>query len=238
MKPVRIEEILERQVRSWDMQRRLARAGGEAARRALAHAPEGPWITLSRELGAGGLALAGRVGDELGWQVYDHEILGAIARRTETTEAFLARLDEHAVGPVNDYLASLLDSRNVGRVPFLQEMMRVVWGLAKQGSAVIVGRGGNWILGGRYGIRVRVVAPRDVRVARVAEREGLGAAAAARRLDEHDESQRAFIRQVYDRAIDDPLGYDLVMNMAEFDEGAAAACVIAALRARLDPVEA
>jgi len=234
MHPQHIEAILERQARAWDMRQRLAERGGDAARRAMAHVREGPWVTVSRQLGSGGQELANRIAADLGWQVFDHEIVSAIARRTDTQEVLLSRLDEHAVGPINDYLARLLDSRNVGQVPFLQEMVRVIWSLAKQGSAVIVGRGANWFLGSRFGLRVRVVAPLDVRVARTAEVEGLDRQAAERRVREHDEAQEAFIRQVFGQHIGDPEGYDLIVNLGALDLDSASVAIREALLKRLE----
>ena len=58
-----------------------------------------------------------------------------------------------------------------GQVAFLQELIRVVWGLAKEGHAVILGRGANWFLNQEFGLRLRVVADREERAERLAKRE-------------------------------------------------------------------
>lgn len=226
-----IERMLERQGRLWEMRRRLAAENGEAS---LAHLAEGPWITVSKEPGAGGVELARRLAHELGWQVFDHEILVAIAANTRTREAVLSRLDETAIGPLNDYLGGLLDPNLLGRrIPFLQEMLKVIWGLAKQGNAVIVGRGANWLLDSRHGLRLRTVAPLEGRVARLAQREGLDEVEARRRVERAQSDQEAFIRQVYQRRIDDPCGYDLVLNLEALGMDVAVPTVLAALQNRL-----
>ena len=226
-----IERMLERQGRLWEIRRRMAEEAGEAS---MAHLSEGPWITVSREPGAGGVELARRLAHELGWQVFNHEILAAIAENTRTREAVLSRLDETAIGPLNEYLGELLDPHLLGRrIPFLQEMLKVIWGLAKQGNAVIVGRGANWFLDPRYGLRVRTVAPLERRVARLARQEGLGEAEARRRVQQTQTTQEAFIRQVYERRIDDPCGYDLVLNLETLGMDIAVHTVLAALQRRL-----
>jgi cytidylate kinase len=114
-------------------------------------------------------------------------------------------------------------------------MMRVVWAIARQGQAVLVGRGAHWLLDPRYGVRVRAIAPAAQRVARVVRTEGLSEPEATQRV-EHDNADRArFMRQVYKKDIDDPLGYDLVVNLGTLDVDRAAEVVAAALAAKLKP---
>ena len=229
----KIEEILDRQVRSWEIRRRLADEVGAAARQALAHLEGGPWITVSKQLGSGGIELAGRLAGELEWQVFDREILTTIAEHTHTQETVLKYLDERAIGPINDYLASELEPGVPGRVPFVQEMIRVIWGLAKQGSAIIIGRGANWFLDSRFGLRLRVVAPLDGRVARMARQEGIDGDAAERKVRENDRQQEGFIRKTYGAEINDPTGYDLVLNLGALDPETAVQTAMTAFHRKL-----
>jgi cytidylate kinase len=231
-----VELIVERQAKLWEERRALSRAGGEAARRALVHLSEGPWISLSRQLGTGGAEFGQRLGERLGWQVYDHEILQRIAQQTHTTERILARLDEHAVGSLRDILAHFMLTGASDQAAFLREMTRVIFALGRQGKAIIRGRGANWLLDQRFGLRLRLIAPPDVRVERLAKHDGLPAEEAERRVREHDADLQAFIRQVFHRDIDDPLGYDLILNMATLPVDAAVEATLAALSRKLgDP---
>ena len=232
-KPQNIEKILERQARYWDVRERIAAEGGESARRAMAHLAEGPWITISRQTGALGQELARRLADELHWQAFDKEILSAIAENSHTREAVLSRLDEEATGTVKDYLSQMVVPGDPGQAAYLEHMVRVVWGLARQGNAIILGRGANYFLDPRFGLRVRLIAPFDARVERVARREGLAPRDAAERVRRNDAGQAAFIRQVYGREIDDPAGFDLVLNMGALEVGTAAGAILAALRHKL-----
>jgi cytidylate kinase len=229
-----IEGIIERQAAFWEMRRRVSEEGGEAAKQALVHLSEGPWITVSKQWGSGGVDLATELARSLGWQVFDREILASIARQTHTRKAILDRLDEHAVGSFNDYLSQLLVPDALSRAGYLQEMMRVVWGLARQGSAVILGRGANWLLKPRFGLRLRVVAPMELRVERVVADSGIDRAEAAKRLRQHDDEQVAFIRQVFDRDINDPLGYDLILNLGAVELATADRIARNALREKLE----
>jgi cytidylate kinase len=228
-----IEQIIERQVRYWEVRRRLADRGGEAAREALAHLKEGPWITVSKQWGSGGVELAQRIGEEMGWQVFDREILIAIAENTKMKQTVLSRMDERAIGAFNDYILQLLVPSDPGQLTFLREMVHVVWGLARQGNAVIVGRGANWFLNPQYGLRVRAIAPLDYRMARIADEAGDAGQATKKEVLERDAEQASFIRRVYGKDIADPEGYDLVLNMQGMEFETAVEVVKAALRKKL-----
>jgi cytidylate kinase len=221
-----IEQIIERQAKFWEVRQRLSDEGGEAARQALAHLSEGPWITVSKQWGSGGVELAQRIGEEMDWQVFDREILIAIAKNTKMRETVLSRMDERAIGAFNDYIVQLLVPSDPGQLTFLREMVRVIWGIAKQGNAVIVGRGANLFLDPQYGLRVRVMAPLEFRLARLPGKT-------KKEVLEYDASQVSFIQRVYGRRIDDPEGYDLVLNMESIDFETGVDIVMAALRKKL-----
>ena len=105
--------------------------------------------------------------------------------------------------------------------------------LAKQGNAIILGRGANWFLDARFGLRVRVVAPLEARAERIAARDGIEPDAAHEKAVTRDAEQSEFIRQVYNRDTGDPLGYDLVLNLERLDEETAVQLTLNALRRRL-----
>ncbi len=99
--------LIDRQVSLWDSKQRLQVEGRPSVLGTLVHLSEGPWITISTQLGAGGVELSRGLGARLGWQVFDKEILGEIAKNTNTREKVLSRLDDHAVGAFEDYVTHL-----------------------------------------------------------------------------------------------------------------------------------
>ncbi len=230
---VKIDRLLDRQMNLWEIRKRLAAEGGEPARRELAHLEQGPWITLSKARASGWEEVARLVADHLGWQVFDHEILDAISRRSHAREAILSRLDEKGIWWLEDTLSRLAAPDYPGQPTFLIEMRKVILALARQGRTILVGRGANWLLEPAFGLRVRMIAPAPERAARLAEREGLEPDRARRRIHEDDVELAAFIRQVYQRDIDDPEGYDLILNLGSLPPDAAADAIVAALRRKL-----
>jgi hypothetical protein len=232
--PGNLARLLDRQANLWEIRRRLAQEGGEAARRSLAHLEEGPWITFSKQLGSSAEDLADRLGRRLGWQVFGRDLLEAIAQEDRARETVLSRLDEREVGWLEDAMARLLSPGEPDRKTLLHQMIRIVWTLGRKGKAIFLGRGANWILAPTFGLRVRVVAPLEQRAARVAAREGLSPEQAVHRIRDDDDAKAGFIRQVFQREIDDPFGYDLVLNLGGLGLHAATDAVEAALRKKLD----
>jgi cytidylate kinase len=232
-RPKRIEQIIERQHKLWDLRRALADEGGAAAAREYANLREGPWVTFSVQAGTAGLEIAGAVAANLGWQVFDREILSTIAEHGDLRERVVARHDDQPVSRLADYVAHLIVPGHLPHIGYEVELIRTIAAIGRQGRAVLVGRGANWVLDPHFGLRVRVVAPRDARVRAIAAAAGLDDTSAGRRTDEYDAVKAGFIRQVYRREIDDPLGYDLVLNLATIGTAGGIEVVLAALRGKL-----
>lgn len=225
--------LIDRQVLLGELQQRSQLEGRPSVRDTLGHLAEGPWITISTQLGAGGRELAQRLGGRLGWRVFDKEILKEIAKSTNTREKILSRLDDHAVGAFEDFVAHLFVPGNLGHPAYVLEMMRVVWAIARQGEAIMLGRGANWLLDPQYGLRVRAIAPVEKRVEWLTRTQAMSAADAIHRVKEDTADRAKFMRQVYKQDIDNPLGYDLVVNLGTLDVEPAVELVVAALSSKL-----
>ena len=225
----KVQELADRQGLFTEMRRRSGDSAATEARRA-----EGPWVTVSRQLGSGGSLLAVRVAEALGWRAYDREILTAIAADTRSDENLLDRLDERGVTEFHEYLAPLIVPDDPGQARYFKEMTRVIARLAREGRTVLVGRGANWILSPPCGLRVRCVGARDARAAVLAEFEGIPLEKARKRIDENDVEQKKFIRQAFNREIDDPAGYDLFLNPLDLGLTAAIDAIVAAAKTKLN----
>lgn len=213
-------DIVERQGLSYEARQRAASEQPVTP----ASAPHEPWITISRQPGSGGDELASRLAARLGWRVCDKEIVTAIAADAHSTESVVRGRDERAAGVIEEHLAALMVPQDAGQAAYLDRMTRVIAQIAQQGQAIIVGRGANWFLDPARGLRLRVIAPAATR----AEKSGKSAA----QLRALETARRAFVRQAFRQEIDDPLGYDLVINLGTLPLEAAVDLVIAALQSR------
>jgi cytidylate kinase len=224
--------LIDRQVSRWESTSRVP-VEDRSVRETTGRLPEGPWIAISTQLGAGGAAFASALGERLGWRVFDKQIVEEIAKSTQTKEKVLSRLDGHAVGAVEDFVAHLFVPGHPGRSAYNLEMMRAVWAIAREGKAIMVGRGANWLLDPRYGLRVRAIAPTDKRVEWIERSRGLSATDALRQIEADNADRAKFVRQVFKQDIDDPLGYDVVVNLGALGLEPAVELVLAALSSKL-----
>jgi cytidylate kinase len=192
----------------------------------------GPYVTISREAESGGAEIARRLGERLGWSVLDRELVNELARRLELEARLLELMDETRVGWFSETLLNLFNSRLVLQGSYVSMLSRVIALAAFDGRVIIVGRGGNLVLPPDDGIRVRVVAPRALRLAALAEREGLDSKKAGARLDQLDNSRAEFIRRQFHADLREATLYDLVIDSARFGLGGSAELIHRALELR------
>jgi cytidylate kinase len=161
-------------------------------------------ITISSELGTGGVEIAGRVAVELGYAVVDEQTCDRILRQYGLTK-FKELYDS---GP------SLLDLVRVENLVIISMYNEILEALARRGNVVILSRVGFAVLGGYAdALNVRVVAPMAQRVERIVASHGLtDAAAAEEHLREDDIEHGKFVYRFYNRHSDEPAGYGLTVD--------------------------
>ena len=181
-------------------------------------------IAISREVGSGGAIVARLVAQELGFRLYDRELITTLAERLQA-EA----LDEQVPSAVENVLRGALERipSTAGYRRILSELLHEI---AAEGKVVILGRGSTILL--PHALRVRIVAPMDVRIARVAELESLTPAAARKMVEQIDAKRRDFFRVHFKRDVDDPASYDLMVNTERTSLKHAAGLVMCAVERR------
>ncbi len=224
----KMEELAARQGLFSEVRRRSRDASSAEARSA-----EGPWISVSRQAGSRGSEIAKSVAEALGWRAYDKEILSAIATETFSDEVLLNRLDEQGVREFDEYLVGIIVPEDPGQARYLIGLTRVIARLARQGKAVLVGRGAGWLLTPACGLRVRVIGTAQARAEEIARLHSIRIDEGRKRISENDDAQRTFVRQAFQRDIDDPSGYDMFLNVSDLGLEAAVATVLTAARAKL-----
>jgi cytidylate kinase len=191
-----------------------------------------PVITVSREPAAGGSTLARAVAERLGFACWDQELLARIAEQSAVVESVLAAVDERVSSSVHEFVRSLVVGDGYGQDEYRANLTKVMGSIALAGAAVVVGRGGQFILGAERALRVRVVCPRDERARRLAARDGLSEAEAARRVRDLGASIATFMRHHFGQDVTDPHHYDVIVNSGTLSLDAATELVIGAYRAK------
>lgn len=222
----RVPDLAGRSLARWKLDREVAeRFWRDEQARPMA------WdvVTVSRELGSGGTTVAKLVAQRLGFRLWDREILEAMAERLKAELGHVERWDEQVPSAIESIMRGALQ-----RIPMTATYKRILkeilTEIAARGRAVIVGRGGACLL--PESLRVRVVAPLELRIARVAELEKLTEHQARRLVMETDAKRRRFGQIHFRQDIDSPLLYDLVINTERMSLEFAATLVVDAVMER------
>lgn len=201
-----------------------------------------PFVTLSRESGAGattvGQALVPLLDREFhtdgaGWVLLDRDLLDHALKHHGLPATLAEYLPEDRVSEIRATIGEL-----VGLHPSLwqleQQVAEAVLQLAHVGNVILAGRAAHLITHSLPGgLHVRLVASRPVRIGRVAATLQCSRDAAAEHIDGQDDARRGFVRQNFDADIDDPHAYDLVLNTDYLSARAAAELISAALKQRM-----
>jgi cytidylate kinase len=227
----------EHQMRNWakalEVQQRLKTA------KAAPHLPPTvhPYIAISRETGAGGGTLANRLAEVLGWRVLGRELLDRIALRYGHSRTILDSVDETTPNWIAEIFGRWLDRQLVTPSQYLRHLGRVVLLAAQAESSIFVGRGAQFFLPAASGISVRLVAPLEVRVARIMELHGWDHRQAEAFIRQMDGKRKDFVAGHFRHSSDDPHLYDLTLNRRYIDIEAAAAMIVEDVRRRFAPTQ-
>ena len=169
-------------------------------------------ICISRETGAGGGAIARLVGQRLGWKVYDHELLEAIAHRMGLPVDEVRCFDELAPSVVQDWLLPLREEHYAPQEAYLDHLAKLIEAIGRAGESVLVGRGAGFLLPRETTLSLRIIAPLRIRALRLAERMGVSVRTARRAARDLDRRRSQFDRTMHRMASADPHNYDMVLD--------------------------
>jgi cytidylate kinase len=201
-----IELIVDQQIRRWELERHRP---AEAEKTPL---KPGPIITISRQRGSEGSLVAEKLAELTGFSHFNREIIDQISHEIGTQKRLIESLDESAMSNFKLWVAGMLKGRIVDSSDYMQSLVKVIGAISHHGKAIIVGRGANFIIGGSAGFHIRIVADIDFRINSLAKRRNYTTEQAKQEIMENDRQRAKFIKNHFDRDIDDPSGYDLIIN--------------------------
>jgi cytidylate kinase len=187
-------------------------------------------VTIEREYGCGGGAIARTLADRLRWTLWDQLLTSEIARLSQCEQADVKAREER-VDPVYYRLlksiarGSFEGSLNLPRLNLLDAdtIIRLTEQLVQQaaatGSCVIVGRGSQHFLRDRTDtMRIFLYAPRDEKIRRLVS-SGVSEADVDRLVDTVDNDRTAFIDKYFHIQWPNRAIYHAMLNTTIGDEG-------------------
>lgn len=222
----RIDRIIERQMRNWE----IAKSQTQRTQRTHPHVVEN-FVTISREVGAGGLELAAQLSARLKWPLFDKGILDTMAGDDMLRRRVYESMDERDLGWYEETLRSLLPNE-FSRNDYFRQLCATVLSLARQGPGVFLGRGVDLILPRDHGFRVRIIAPYAMRVKHFAERANITLDDSKAEIDQLTRERHEFLAHHFRADPDAPDRNDLIINLATLTLEDAVELILLALRRR------
>ncbi len=183
-----------------------SRPGGSPRGRAVGQKEvAGPFITISRQYACHGYFLglllvdmlnSNEPGAENPWRVYQREILDRVAADAQVPADELNRLRRERPRMLNDFFRSL-GNKSMDGIEVRNRIAERIRELAIEGHVILIGMGGAGATGElENGLRIRLEAPKEWRIHRVVETEGISPVEARLLLQRHD-AEHENVRKLY-----------------------------------------
>jgi cytidylate kinase len=191
-------------------------------------------ITIEREFGAGGAAIAEKLARQLGWKLWDQNLTGEIAKLAQVDRASVEQFDERCDSLFHRLMKVYMRGSFERSLPvtglegfdadrMVSFMQRVIERAADAGNCVIVGRGATYLLRHRPdAFHVFIYAPWEEKIRRV-RASGKSKAEAAELISTIDQERATFIqkyfskewptRDLYHQMINSKVGDELVVRV-------------------------
>jgi cytidylate kinase len=206
-----------------------------------------PVITIRGKLGSGAPEIGKLVAESLHVDYIDREIIAQVAARLNLEEQEVVAKEMPPTSLQDRIAEALAHGYTIGngiqgaylpiwQIPldnnrYLEALTGLVTELAQGHSAVIYGRGSQFILKDHPGsLHVSIVAPLKVRVQRVMEGRKITEEAANKEIARFDGSAREFMKRFFGAEMEEPTYYDLIINTGRYSYQNAASMILEAMK--------
>lgn len=186
--------------------------GKEAAR---------PAITISRQIGSGGRSIAALLAEYLQthgpettcpWTVFDKNLVEKVLEDHHLPSRMAQFMSEDKVSQVEDMMQELLGLHPPSWT-LVRQMSETILHLAELGYVILIGRGANVITAGlKSAFHVRLVGSLEKRVQRLEKARNMDPKAALEFIRQEDRGRKRYLMSHFQKDLDDPLLYHLVIN--------------------------
>jgi len=206
-----------------------------------------PVITIRGRLGSGAPEIGKLVADNLHIDYIDREIIAEVAARLNLEEQEVVAKEMPPISLQDRIAEALAHGYTIGngiqgaylpiwQIPldnnrYIEALTSLITELARDHSAVIYGRGGQYILKDHPQVlHVSIVAPLKIRIQRVMKIRHSTEEQAKQEIQRFDGSAREFMKRFFGVEMEDPHYYDLVINTEKYSFEDAADIMIAGLK--------
>lgn len=198
-----------------------------------------PFVTLSRQAGAGAVSIGERIAELLNqkqagqenppWTVFDKNLVQRVIEDHQLPATLKQYLPENVPPGITSAVEEML-GLHPSAWTLAEKTAATILRLARLGNVILVGRGANFITQSlRPAVHVRLVAPLGMRVAHAAEFHQLTVDEATRYVAQADQGRQRYVKRFLHARIDDPLSYTLTINTGRMSHPAVAQLIAEAV---------
>ncbi len=222
-----IAKLVEKQMRNWELTRQQHLEIEERG----PQIPVADFVTVSQAVGSAGGQVARQLAQRLGWPLFDKEILQHMAGDDQVRTRLYEKMDQRDTSWLESMMRNLLQGE-YRKEDYPYRLSEAVLALARQGPAVFLGRGADFILPPDRGLRIRILAPHEVRVATYAQQNQCDQETARTEIARAEHEREEFFRRCFGQPKVDPTRFDLMINLGRMSPDEAVEVILAALRLR------
>jgi len=184
-------------------------------------------ITISRYFGAGGWTLGQRLAKKFGYRFIHEGMITEVAAKTKVPSEQIRGLEERGADKLMRFLDKIVKTSYVERLTsdkygfvdekiYVDTVKNIIQELYEQGDVVIIGRGSQYILKGFANTwHLLLVGDLPDRIQFMMNQYKLSESEAEKAIKKRDQTRTRFLNFFSGSEYhDDPLLYDLVVNMS------------------------
>jgi cytidylate kinase len=184
-------------------------------------------ITISRQFGAGGITLGELIAEKLSYKLYDRRILQLIAKETKVTTRWVEYFDKQIGSKFQRVISSFSEKGRIESISntanglinqkiYLNNLHKIITSIAVKDNAVIVGRGGQYILKDCENVaHILLISNESDRIKYLTEKYEISYEQAAKTVKDED-VRRLNLYRIFNKSdYDKPFNYHLVINMSK-----------------------
>lgn len=184
-------------------------------------------VTISRQFGAGGLTLGKMISKQLGYALFDNEILQLVAEKAKVSTDWAGSVEKEAGGKFQKFVSGLVSKSLVDRILdgdrgyideeiYVDLLHQIINKIADEDNAVIIGRGSQYILKDRKDVKaVLLIADKEDRVFFIEKHYDMSLKQAAKWVADEDRRRINLYKKFGKEDYDEPRLYNMVLNTSQ-----------------------
>ncbi len=185
-------------------------------------------ITVARQFGAGGHTLGEVVAERLGYSLIDEEMVNAVAEKANVSPEWVQSIEKDRGDWLLDFISKLVtpsfmdkiqddDSRgHINEKIYIEHLSEIMHEIAHEGNAVIVGRGGQYILGDQpHSYHVLLISDFEHRMEFLKGHYNMSDREAELTIYRADKRRFNFYKKLGKKDFDNAMLYHLVLNVSK-----------------------